>query len=119
MTPPADTERYKNHCLPGDIISHGVRLYSRFHVSDRDVQALLFERGIDVTDEAIRPWCLKFEQDHANERRRWRPRPGDKWHLDEVFSPITGQQHDLWRAVDQDDNVLDILVQSPRHTKAA
>ena len=119
MTPPADTERYKNHCLPGDIISHGVRLYSRFHVSDRDVQALLFERGIDVTYEAIRQWCLKFGQDYANRLRRRRPRPGDKWHLDEVFLTINGERHYLWRAIDQDGNVLDILVQSRRNKKAA
>jgi putative transposase len=119
MTSPADTERYKNHRFPGEIISHGVWLYDRVHLSYRDVQELLFERGIDVTYEAIRQWCLKFGQDYANRLRRRRPRPGDKWHLDEVFLTINGKRHYLWRAVDQDDNVLDILVQSRRNKKAA
>ena len=83
------------------------------------MQELLFERGIDVTYEAIRQLCLKFGQDYANQLRHRRPRPGDKWHLDEVFLTINGTRHDLWRAVDQDDNVLDILVQSRRSKKAA
>jgi putative transposase len=82
MTPPANPARYKNHRFPGEIISHGVWLYYRFTLSYRDVQELLFERGIDVTYEAIRQWCLKFGQDYANQLRRRRPRPGDKWHLD-------------------------------------
>jgi putative transposase len=119
MTPPVNTERYKNHRFPGEIISHGVWLYCRFTLSYRDVQELLFARGIDVTYEAIRQWCFKFGQDYANQLRRRRPRPGDKWHLDEVFLCIRGQWHYLWRAVDQDDNVLDILVQSRRNKKAA
>ena len=119
MTPPADTERYKHHRFPGEIISHGVWLYHRFHLSYRDVRELLFARGIDVTYEAIRHWCLKFGQDYANRLRRRRPRPGDTWHLDEVFLTIKGKRHYLWRAVDQDDNVLDILVQSRRNKKAA
>ena len=83
------------------------------------MQELLFARGIDVTYEAIRQWCFKFGQDYANQLRRRRPRPGDKWHLDEVFLFIRGQWHYLWRAVDQDDNVLDILVQSRRNKQAA
>jgi putative transposase len=110
MTPPANSERYKNHRFPGEIISHGVWLYYRFPLSYRDVQELLFERGSDVTHEAIRQWCLKFGQDYANQLKRRRAQPGDKWHLDEVFLTINGERHDLWRAVDQDDNVLDILV---------
>jgi len=118
MTPPADPERYKNHRFPGEIISHGVWLYYRFPLSYRDVQELLLERGIDVTHEAIRQWCLKFGQDYANQLKRRRAQPGDKWHLDEVFLTINGQRHYLWRAVDQDDNVLDILVQSRRNKKA-
>ena len=119
MTPPADSERYKNHRFPGEIISHGVWLYYRFPLSYRDVQELLFERGIDVTHEAIRQWCLKFGQDYANQLKRRRAQPGDKWHLDEVFLTINGERHYLWRAVDQDDNVLDILVQSRRNKQAA
>jgi putative transposase len=119
MTPPADTERDKNHRFSGAIISHGVWLYSRFPLSYRDVQALLFERGIDVSHEAIRQWCGKFGQEYAHQFHRRRPQPGDTWHLDEVCLTIHGQRHDLWRAVDQDDNVLDILVQSRRHQQAA
>ena len=72
---------------------------------------MLFARGIVVTHEAIRQWCLKFGQDYANQLKRRRAQPGDKWHLDEVFLTINGKRHYLWRAVDQDDNVLDILVQ--------
>jgi hypothetical protein len=83
MTPPAAPERYKNHRFPGEIISHGVWLYYRFPLSYRDVQELLFERGIDVTHEAIRQWCRKFGQDYANQLKRRRPCPGDKWHLEQ------------------------------------
>src|SRR2546427_888120 len=99
MTPPADPARYKNHRFPGEIISHGVWLYYRFPLSYRDVQELLFERGIDVTHEAIRQWCLKFGQDYAHQLKRRRAQPGDKWHLDEVFLTINGQRlADITRA---------------------
>jgi putative transposase len=80
---------------------------------------MLARRGIEVSYEAIRQWCLKFGQAFANELRRRRPRPGDKWHLDEVVLKIKGQLCYLWRAVDQQGVVLDILVQSRRNTKAA
>jgi putative transposase len=83
------------------------------------VEELLAERGIILTYETIRQWCRKFGQQYANEIRRRRPRPGDKWHLDEVFVSINGVQHYLWRAVDQEGNVLDILVQAHRDTVAA
>jgi putative transposase len=119
MTPAASPERYKNHRFPREIISHAVWLYFRFTLSYRDVEEMLFARGISVTYEAIRKWCRKFGQDYANQIRRRRPRTGDKWHLDEVFLTINGKRHYLWRAVDQDDNVLDILVQSRRNRKAA
>src|SRR5690242_6891528 len=89
MTPPADPERYKNHRFPGEIISHGVWLYYRFPLSYRDVQEILFERGIDVTHEAIRQWCLKFGQDYANQLKHRRAQPGDKWHLEIVFAQLT------------------------------
>jgi putative transposase len=111
--------RYKNHRFPAEIISHGVWLYFRFCLSYRDVEELLFARGIIVTYEAIRKWCRKFGQAYANQLRRRRPQPGDKWHLDEVFLSINGQRHYLWRAVDQDGTVLDILVQTHRNKKAA
>ena len=119
MTPCADPARYKNHRFPGEIISHGVWLYYRFPLSYRDVQEILCERGITVTHEAIRQWCRKFGQAYANQLKHRRAQPGDKWHLDEVFLTINGQRHYLWRAVDQDDNVLDILVQSRRNKQAA
>jgi putative transposase len=111
--------RYKNHRFPAEIISHGVWLYFRFCLSYCDVEELLFARGIIVTYEAIRKWCRKFGQAYANQLRRRRPQPGDKWHLDEVFLSINGQRHYLWRAVDQDGTVLDILVQTHWNKKAA
>jgi putative transposase len=119
MPPPANTERDKKHRFPGEIISHGVWLYYRFTLSYRDVQELLFERGVTVSHEAIRQWCRKCGQDYANRLRRRRPQPGDTWYLDEVFLTIHGERHELWRAVDQDDNVLDILVQKRRNKQAA
>src|SRR5215471_3457060 len=110
---------YKNHRFPVEIISHAVWLYFRFCLSFRDVEELLFERGVVVTYEAIRKWCHKFGQQYAHQLRRCRPRPGDKWHLDEVFLTIKGEHHYLWRAVDQEGNVLDILVQRCRDKRAA
>lgn len=101
---------YKGFRFPPAIISHAVWLYFRFSLSFRDVEELLAQRGIVVTDETVRQWCLKFGQTSANELRRRRPHCGDKWHLDEVFLTIKGKMHCLWRAVDQDGNVLDILL---------
>ena len=80
---------------------------------------MLARRGVEVSYETIRQWCLKFGQAYANQLRRRRPRPGDKWHLDEVVLKIKGKLCYLWRAVDQTGVVLDILVQSYRNTKAA
>ena len=113
------TPCYKRHRFPPASIGHAVWLYFRFARSYRDVEELLAERGVLVTYETIRQWCRKFGQISANELRRRRPRPGDKWHLDEVFIGLNGVQHSLWRAVDQEGNVLDILVQSRRDTAAA
>ena len=110
---------YRRHRFPAEIISHTVWLYFRFALSYRDVEEIMAVRGITLTYETIREWCLKFGQTFANDLRRRRPRPGDKWHLDEVFIKIKGKQHYLWRAVDQDGIVLDILVQSQRNKKAA
>ena len=81
----------------------------------RDVEELIAARGVVLLYETVRRWTLKFGQHHANALRRRRPRPGNKWHLDEVFLKISGKQHSLWRAVDQDGAVLDILVQSRRN----
>jgi len=110
---------YKGFRFPPEIISHAVWLYFRFSLSFRDVEELLAQRGIVVTYETVRQWCLKFGQMYANELRRRRPRCGDKWHLDEVLLKINGETHYLWRAVDQDGNVLDILVQGRRNKQAA
>jgi putative transposase len=96
-----------------------VWLYFRFPLSFREVEELMLERGVIVSYETVRRWCLKFGQQYANALRRRRPRPGDKWHLDEVFIKVNGEQKYLWRAVDQDGNVLDILVQDRRDTAAA
>jgi putative transposase len=115
MTPPPDP--HYRHRFAAEIISQPVWLYHVFSLSLRDVELLLAARGIVVSYETIRRWCKKFCQSFANHRRR--PRPGDKWHMDEVFIRIQGVQHYLWRAVDQDDVVLDILVQARRDANAA
>jgi putative transposase len=109
---------YKGFRFPAEIISHGVWLYHRFPLSLREVQEMMLQRGIVVSHETIRQWCATFGQTYANGLRRRRARPGDKWHLDEVFITINGQRHYLWRAVDQHGNVLDILVTSRRDAKA-
>jgi putative transposase len=111
--------RYHRHRFPAEIISHCVWLYFRFALSFRDVEEILAMRGVSVSYETIRECCLKFGQAYANGLRRRSPRPGDRWHLDEVFLKINGRLHYLWRAVDQDGDVLDILVQSRRDKKAA
>jgi putative transposase len=102
-----------------EILGGGVWLYYQFYLSYRDMEELLFVRGVIISYEAIRKWCRKFGQSYAHQLRRRCPRPGDKWHLDEVFLTIRGQRHYLWRAVDQDGHLLDILVQSRRDKKAA
>jgi len=94
-------------------------LYFRFPLSFREVEELMLERGITVSYETVRRWCAKFGQTYANGLRRRRPRPGDKWHPDEVFIRINGKIHYLWRAVDADGNVLDLLVWPRRDAKAA
>jgi len=110
---------YRGYRFPPEIISHAVWLYHRFGLSFRDVEDLLTERGVSVTYESIRQWCLTFGLDYARRLRRRRGRMGDTWHLDEVFVKIQGRQQYLWRAVDEDGDVIDILVQSRRHRRAA
>ncbi|WP_405691534.1 IS6 family transposase [Streptomyces sp. NBC_00057] len=110
---------YKGHRYPVEVIAHAVWLYFRFPLSFREVEELMLERGVIVFYETIRRWSAKFGQAYADGLRRRRPRPGDKWHLDEVFVKISGEQKYLWRAVDQDGNVLDILLQSRRDKAAA
>ncbi|MFF6815309.1 IS6 family transposase [Streptomyces sp. NPDC012403] len=110
---------YKGHRYPVEVISHCVWLYFRFPLSFREVEELMLERGIVLSYETVRRWCAKFGQRYAGALRRRQPRPGDTWHLDEVFIKINGEQKYLWRAVDQDGNVLDILVQNRRDKTAA
>jgi putative transposase len=110
---------YRRHHFPGEIISRCVWLYCRFSLSYRDIEEMMAQRGVRVSYETIRQWCLKFGQTIADELRRRRPRPGEKWHLDEVYLKINGRTHYLWRAVDQQGIVLDILVQSRRNKQAA
>jgi putative transposase len=110
---------HSRHRFPAELISHAVWLYHVFSLSFRDVELLLAERGVIVSYESVRQWCLKFGASFADKMRRRRPKPGDKWHLDEVFIRIKGELHFLWRAVDQDGVVLDILVQSRRDADAA
>jgi len=110
---------YRGYRFPPEIISHAVWLYYRFGLSFRDVEDLLAERGITVTYQAIRQWCRTFGLDYARRLRHRRRRQGGTWHLDELFVKIQGRQQYLWRAVDEDGDVLDILVQSRRNKRAA
>jgi len=115
----SSVSRYKGHRFPAEIISHCVWLYFRFSLSFRDVEEMMAERGVVVSYESVREWCLKFGAAYAKRIRAHGPRPGDRWHLDEVFLKIQGKLQYLWRAVDQDGDVLDILVQSRRNKRAA
>ena len=110
---------YHGYRFPPDIISHAVWLYHRICLSFRDVEDLLAQRGVTVTYETIRQWCQRFGPAYARRLRRRRGRMGDTWHLDEVFVTIQGRRQYLWRAVDEDGDVLDILVQSHRVRRAA
>ncbi len=113
------TNNYRGYRFPSEIISHGVWLYHRFCLSFRDVEELLAKRGIIVSYETIRQWCRKFGPEYARKPKRRQARLGDIWHLDEVFVKIRGERHYLWRAVDQDGDVIDILVQRYRKARAA
>jgi putative transposase len=93
---------YKRHRFPPDIISYAVWLYYRFNLSHRDIEDLLAERGITVSREAIRLWCIKFGALYARRLKRKHRGYGDTFYIDEVFVKINGKQHYLWRAVDQD-----------------
>ena len=109
----------KGFRFPRAIISYTVWVYHRFNLSTADVQDLLAERGITVSREAIRLWVNRFGRHFANCIRRDRPRPNDKWHMDEVVIAIRGKKYWLWHAIDADGDVLDILVQTRRNAKAA
>jgi transposase-like protein len=109
---------YARHQFPPDVIRHAVWLYLRFTLSYRDVEELLAERGLEISYETIRRWVLKFGPAFARNLRRLRPRPSGQWHLDEMAVVIGGKRLWLWRAVDSEGEILDILVQ-PRRDRAA
>jgi putative transposase len=111
--------RYQGYRFPPEIISHAVWLYYRFTLSLRDVEDLLAQRGIVVSYETIRQWCEKFGPGYVARLKRRQGRLGDTWHLDEVFVTIRGRRQYLWRAVDQDGDLIDILVQPRRNRRAA
>lgn len=113
------TPSYQRHRVPSEIISHAGWLYHRFCLSFREVEEILAERGITVTYETIRQWCQKFGPDYARKLNTRQGRLGDRWHLDDVCITIQGERQYLWRAVDQDGDTLDILVQRRRNQTAA
>jgi putative transposase len=110
---------YKRHRFPPDIISYAVWLYYRFNLSHRDIEDLLAERGITVSREAIRLWCIKFGAIYTRRLKRKHRGFGDTFYIDEVFVKINGKQHYLWRAVDQDGEVVDVYLQVRRDAAAA
>lgn len=110
---------YKRHRFPTEIISHCVWLYYRFGLSFRAVEELLFERGVNLSYETVRRWCLKFGSEYARRLKCRQAQLGNKWHLDEVFLNIGGERRYLWRAVDQHGNTLDILVTRARDKRSA
>ena len=115
----SQTPNYHGYRFPPEIISHAVWLYHRFCLSFRDAEDLLTQRGVTVTYETIRHWCHAFGPDYARRLRRGRGRMGDTWYLDELFVNIQGRRQYLWRAVDQDGDLIDIIVQSRRDRHAA
>src|SRR6516162_6862284 len=110
---------YRRHRFPPPIIHHAIWLYLRFTLSYRDVEDLLAERGLDISYETVRRWVLKFGPAIARRLRQRRPRPSDHWHLDEMVVRIAGKRTYLWRAVVHEGEVLDMLVQRRRDSRAA
>ena len=108
---------YKRHRFPPDIISYAVWLYYRLNLSQRDIEDLLAERGIIVSREAIRLWCIKFVAIYTRRLRRKHRGYGDTFYIDEVFVRINRKQHYLWRAVDQDGEVVDVYLQARRNSR--
>ena len=105
---------YRRHRFPPELIQHAIWLYLRFTLNYRDVEELLVERGLDISDEAGRRWVLKFGPRIARRLRQCRPRPSDRWHLDEMVVRIAGERMYLRRAVDHEGEALDTLVQPRR-----
>ena len=114
-----DQLSYCRHRFPPVVIQHAIWLYLRFTLSYRDVEELLVERGLEVSYETVRRWVLKFGPGIARKLRRCRPRPSDQWHLDEMVVRIAGKRMYLWRAVDHEGEVLDMLVQRRRDNQSA
>jgi len=110
---------FKRHRFPADVIRHAVWLYFRFTLSFRDVEELLAQRGIDVSHETIRCWTIKFGPQIARNLKRRRPAPSPRWHLDEMVCTVGGKRMYLWRAVDDEGEVLDLVMQRRRDTAAA
>jgi len=110
---------YSRHRFPPAVIQQAIRLYLRFTLSFRDIEGLLAGRGLEVTYEAVRRWVLKFGYAIARNLRRLRPRLSPRWHLDEVAIRVAGKLHWMWRAVDDEGEVLGILVQRRRDRRAA
>jgi hypothetical protein len=108
---------YRRHRFPPVIIQHAVWIYLRFTLRYRDVEELLAERGLDISYETVRCWVLKFGPMIARRLRRHRPRPSTRWHLDEMVIRIAGERMYLWRAVDHEGEVLDMLVQRRRDSR--
>lgn len=111
--------RPKGFCFARKIIAYAVWAYHRFALSAVDVEDLLAERGVIISREGIRFWVNNFGHHFAECVRRDRPTPRDKWHIDEVVITIRDVRHWLWRAIDADGNVLDILVPPRSNAKAA
>ncbi len=110
---------YACHRFPPEVIQHAVWLYLRFTLSHRDVEDLMAERGLDVSHETVRRWVLKFGPAIARRLRQRRPEPSPRWHLDEMAVRIAGERTYLWRAVDDEGEVLDVLAQRRRDRAAA
>ncbi len=110
---------FKRHRFPPEVIRHSIWLYASFTLSYRDVEEMLAERGLDISYETVRRWLLKFGSVIAANLRQTRPKPSDHWHLDEMVIVIRRKRYWLWRAVDNEGEVLDFLVQSRRDAKAA
>ena len=119
MMKPTSMPRLKGFRFPREVLAYAVWAYHRFALSTADVEDLLVQRGVIVSREAIRLWVKRFCPQFATNIRRDRPRPNNKWHMDEVVVPINGVKHWLWRAIDGNGDVLDILLQPRRKAKAA
>jgi len=113
----SQSSNYRGYRFPPEIISHAVWLYHRFCLSFRNVEDLLAQRGVTVSYETILQWCHTFGLDYARKLRRRRGQLGNTWHLDELFVTLNGLRQYLWRAVDEDGDVLDVLVQSRRNRR--